>query len=179
MFQQFDDFLLRFRFHLHQDLFGAFLGQIAQQVGGRVGIHLLDNVGGPLRIQRLDDGLLNFGFDLLQRLGRRLFVQRLKHGLALVGRQIFDDVGDVGGVQLGKAFMGDLQLHPPRWIGLDHIDKIPRNAARRDSPQQRVQRSSAAPHRATGGGRRRALPRRPRARAIPDEASLHLSAAST
>ena len=98
MFQQFDDVLLRLRFHLDQDLLGAILGQIGQQVGGRVGIHFLDDVGCPARIQGLDDGFLNLGRDLLQCLRRGLFIQGLKHGLALIRRQIFYDVGNVGRV---------------------------------------------------------------------------------
>ena len=59
MFQQFDDVLLRLRFHLDQNLLGAILGQIGQQICGGVRIHLLDNVGGAARIERLDNGLLN------------------------------------------------------------------------------------------------------------------------
>ena len=98
MLQQFNHFLLRFWLHLDQDLFGAVIGKVGEKVGGCVGVHLLDNVGCLLRIERLDNRLLNLGLDLFQSLGRGLFVQGLKDSLALVGSQFLDNVGDVGRV---------------------------------------------------------------------------------
>ena len=115
-------------------------GIVAEQVGGCVRIHFLDNVGGALGIQRLDDRFLDSGLDFFQRLGGGFLIQGLENCLALIGREIFHDVGNVGRVQLGQAFVRDLQLHAAGGIGLDKIDKIPGNTARGNSAQQRVQR---------------------------------------
>ena len=77
--------------------------QLAEQVGGRVRIHLLDDVGGAVAVERLDDRHLDVGIDLLERLGGDFLVDRLEHRFALGRRQVLDDVGDVGRVQLREA----------------------------------------------------------------------------
>ena len=79
------------------------LRQIAEQVGGRVRIHLLDDVGGAVAVERLDDRDLDVGVDLLERLGGDFLVDRLEHRFALGRRQVLDDVGDVGRVQLRRG----------------------------------------------------------------------------
>ena len=78
--------------------------------------------------------------DLLERLGRDLLVDRLEHRLALGRRQVLDDVGDVGRVQLRQPFVGDLQLDPPRRVGLEQVDELPGDDPRRDLLEQRPQR---------------------------------------
>ena len=54
-------------------------------------------------------------------------------------RQVFDDVRDVGGVELREALVRDLQLHAPRWIGFEQIDVLPRDHARRHAIEKRPQ----------------------------------------
>ena len=92
-----------------------------------------------LGIQRLDDRLLHLGFNLFERLGSSFLVQSLEDGLALVGSQILNDVGDVGGMQFGEAIVRNLELYPARRISLDHVDEVPGNIARRDFVEQRMQ----------------------------------------
>ena len=77
--------------------------EIAEQVGGGVGIHLLDDVGGAIAVERLDDRHLDVGIDLFERFGGDLFVDGLEHRFALGRRQVLDDVGDVGRMQLREA----------------------------------------------------------------------------
>ena len=77
--------------------------QLAEQVGGGVGVHLLDDVGGAIAVERFDDRHLDVGIDLLERLGGDLLVDRFEHRFALGRRQVLDDVGDVGGVQLRRG----------------------------------------------------------------------------
>ena len=138
--QEFDHFLAFLRFHLQQDFRGAFFGQIGQQVGGRVRFHLLHDLSGTFGIERLENRLLYLGLDFLQGSGCHFLIQGLKHRLAFVRSQVFDDIGDVGGVQSGQALVGNLELYPAGGIGLDQVNEVPGNAARRDLPQQRPQR---------------------------------------
>ena len=49
--EQIHYFLALLRFHLHQNLFCSLVGQISEQVSGGVRLHLLDNLGGTLRVQ--------------------------------------------------------------------------------------------------------------------------------
>ncbi len=103
---------------------------------------IYDDVGGATGIERFDDRLLNFWFEFLEGFGGYVFIERLENCLALVGSQIFHDVGDVGGMQLGQAFVRDFQLHAARWIGLDEIDEVPGNGTRRNPAQQGVESGS-------------------------------------
>jgi hypothetical protein len=73
---------------------------------------------------------LQLGLDLFQSLGGHLLVERGEDGLALGGRQIFQNVGQLGGVDAGEALVFDAQLDAPRGIGLNDIDKLPGNSAR-------------------------------------------------
>ena len=138
MLEQLDDVLLGFRLHLDEDLFRALFGEIAEQVGGGVGIHFLDDFGGAARIERLQDGFLNLGFDLFQRFSCHVLIERLKDCLTLIGSEIFDDVGDIGGMQLCESIVRDFQLHPASRIGFDHIDKIPWNSVGRNLAEECV-----------------------------------------
>ncbi len=78
--------------------------------------------------------------DFLQRLGGYLLVERGENGLALGRGQVFENVGDIGWVQLRQALMLDLQFHAPRRVDLDHVDKFPGNHARRKFPCEGVER---------------------------------------
>ena len=119
VFEKFDDFLAGLGLHLDQDLFGAILREVAEEVGGGVGIHFLDDVGGAFGVERFDDRLLDLGLDLFESFGCDIFVEGAEDGFALVGGEIFDDVGDIGGMERGQAFVRNLELDAARGIGLD------------------------------------------------------------
>src|SRR5579864_8749465 len=51
MLEQFDAILLVFRLHLHQNLLATLFRKVREQIGSRVGIHLLDDVGGTARVE--------------------------------------------------------------------------------------------------------------------------------
>ena len=90
--------------------------------------------------------------------GGDFFVEGLEDGFALGRRQVFHDVGDVGGMQLRQAVERDLQLDPARGIGLDQIDELPGNHAAAGSwPAARA----AAPAGTIPFSRRRIAPRAP------------------
>jgi hypothetical protein len=100
--EQFGDFLALFGLHLHQDFFCPFIGQVTQKIGSGVGLHFLDNVGGPVGIERFQDRFLHFGFEFFQGAGGDALVQRLEYGFALIGREILHDVGDVGRMEFAS-----------------------------------------------------------------------------
>src|SRR5580704_1867327 len=85
---------------------------------------------------RLDDGFLYLGIDFLQRLGGNALIESFKDGFTFVGSQLFDNVGDVSRMQPGQAIVGDLQFHPPRRIGFNHIHKLPGDDAFRNLAEQ-------------------------------------------
>ena len=109
-----------------------------------------------LGIERLHDRFLDPGFNLFQRLGSGFLVQSLKYGLALVGRQIFDDVGDIGRMQFGQTIVGNLQLYAPRRISLNHVDELPGIFRGRNPPEQAPARRRAEQLLAADGEPRRA-----------------------
>ena len=111
----------------------------SKQVCGGVRIHLLDDICRPLRIERLDDRLLNLWVNFFQGLRCGPLIERLKHGLPLVRSQVFYNVGYIGRVQFRQSDVGNLELHAPRGVGFDHVDKIPGNGFRGDALQERVQ----------------------------------------
>ena len=113
---------------------------VAQQVGGSIGVHFLDDVGSAVGIQRTQNRHLQLGIDLLQGLGRNLFIERLKYGLALSRSKVLNNVRNIGGVKLGQTIQRDLQFDAPSGIDLDKIDELPGNHPRRNSLQQQVQR---------------------------------------
>ena len=59
---------------------------------------------------------------------------------ALGRREVLDDVGDVGRVQLRQTFVGDLQLDAAGRVGFEQIDVLPRDHPRRNPLEQRPQR---------------------------------------
>ena len=134
------------RGHFLQDVRGSLLGQVGQQVGGGVRIHLLDNIGGAVGIERLYDRLLHLGIDFFQGFGCNFLVQRFKDGFALVGSKVFDDVSNVSRVQAGQALVGDFQLHPAGRVGFYEIDKLPGNGALAESDATKPEGRSSEPH---------------------------------
>ena len=101
--EQFGDFLALFGLHLHQDFFRPLVGEVAQKVGGGIGFHLLDDVGGPVGIERFQDRLLHSRCELFQRSSRNALVQCLEYRFALIGSQILHNVGNVGGMEFTPA----------------------------------------------------------------------------
>ncbi len=86
------------------------LGQLGQQVGGVVRVHLLQHVGGAFRLQRGDDLDLVVLGQLLQHVGEPLVVQRGGHLDPPAVGQVLQHVGQVGrahlvqhGEQVGRA----------------------------------------------------------------------------
>ena len=138
VFEEFDDFLAGFGFHLDQDLFGVILREVSKKVGGRIGIHFLYDVGSALGVERFDDGPLDPGVNFLESLGGNIFIEGSEDGFAFVRRKVFHDVGDVGGMQLGQAFVRDPELNPACGIRFDEVDKAPGNGARRNFFQQNM-----------------------------------------
>src|SRR5580658_11006030 len=85
VFEEFNDFLTGLRLHLDEDLLSAILGKIGEKVGGGVGIHFLDDVGGAFGIEGFDDGFLDAGFDFFESLGGYVFIESAEDGFALIG----------------------------------------------------------------------------------------------
>src|SRR5439155_5035779 len=71
--------------------------------------------------------------------GGNVFVQSLEDGFTFVGRKVFDNIGNVGRVQLGQTLVGNLELYSTRGIGLDEIDELPRDRTLRDLVHQSPQ----------------------------------------
>jgi hypothetical protein len=136
MFEEFDDFLAGAGLHLNEDLLGAIVGEVAEEVGGGVGVHFLNDVGGASGVERFDDGLLDVRLDFFESLGGDIFVEGAEDGFAFVGSEVFDDVGDVGGMELGQAFVRDLEFDAASGIGFDEIDETPGDGAGRNSLEQ-------------------------------------------
>ena len=86
--------------HGPDELLLLLLGQVGQDVGGLVGLHLLEDVRDLLLGGRLDQGELELGVDLLEGLGGRLQVQHLEDRRPVGLVQLLDDVGEVRRVEL-------------------------------------------------------------------------------
>ena len=127
------------RLHLLENLAGVLLGQIAQQVGGRVRIHLFEDVRCAILVERFDDRHLDVRIELLERLGRDPFVDGFEHRLAFGGRQVLDDVRYIGGVEPRESFIRDLELDAACRIGFEEVDELPGDHARRDLFKQEPQ----------------------------------------
>ena len=163
--EQLLDLVALLRLHLFENRVGLFLGQLGQQVSGCARVHLLDNVGDLFFVELFEQRLLQLWFDFLQRLGGHFFIERSEDRLSLGRSQVFEDLGQVGGVHLGQPFVLDAQLHPTRRVDFDDVDKLPGNAAGAQLARDRFQRGprqNAFEYRA---GRRRESLSRPRPRA--------------
>jgi hypothetical protein len=119
-------------------LLSAILGEIGEKVGGGVGVHFLNDVGGAFGVEGFDDGFLDAGLDFFESLGGYVFIESAEDGFTLIGSEIFDDVGDVSGMESGEAFVGDLEFDAARGIGFDEIDKTPGDVAGRNFLKQEV-----------------------------------------
>jgi hypothetical protein len=123
-------------------LFGVILRKIGEKVSRGVGIHFLDDVGGALRVERFHDGSLNLGVDLFEGFRGDVFVESAEDGLALVGSEIFDNVGDVGGMKGCEAFVRNFQFNAARRIGFDEVNESPGDGAEGNLLQQQVERNA-------------------------------------
>ena len=118
------------RLHQVQQYLLIGLGQLGQQVGGVVGVHLLQDVGGPPRRQRRDDlHLVVFG-QLLQDVGQPFVVQGRGHLEAPAVGQILEHVGHVSrahvveyGQQVGRALRVSGQRQPFHHVPVEDVDR--------------------------------------------------------
>src|ERR1019366_5271451 len=97
------------------------------------------DVSSTVGIQGTEDRDLKFRIDFLQGVGGNSLVKGLENGFALGGSEGFDDVRNIGGMQLGQALQRDLQLYAAGGIDLDQVNKFPRNHPRWNLGQQQIQ----------------------------------------
>ena len=71
----------------------------AEQIGRVVGIHLFDDVGGALGAEIVDDRALRLGVEMLERVGGGFVVERSDDARGVAGREVADDLGEVRGMQ--------------------------------------------------------------------------------
>ena len=89
--------------HEGQELLARLVGQVRDEVGGVVRGHLLEDVGGAFRGQALEDLDLGLGLHLLDGVGGGLVVEGGQDAGPVARRELVDDRGQVGRVQLGQA----------------------------------------------------------------------------
>ncbi len=121
------------------------LRQVVRQVGDDVGcvvrLDLRQHGGGARQLHVLQRRRLQVLAHLLQRVRRQPGIEGGEHGGALAVPHLADDVGDVGGVQLGE--LGE-RLHEvePREPERDEVDVLPGHevaAAARQAARQEPQ----------------------------------------
>ncbi len=95
-----------------------------------------------LFVELFEQRLLQLGLDLLEGLGGHLFVERGEDGFAFGGSEVFEDVGQIGGVHLGEALVLDAQLDAAGRIDLDDVDELPWNAVCLELARERLQRGA-------------------------------------
>lgn len=132
-------FLTLLRLHLFENGAGPLLRELGEQVGGRAGIHLFDDVGNLFLVQLLEQRLEQPGGNLLKGVGGDLFIERGKDGLPLGRGQVFENLGELRGVHLGQPFVFDAQLDAAGGVNLDDIDKLPGDAAGGEVAGERVE----------------------------------------
>ena len=97
--QQLLDILSFVLFHLLQQQLRPLARQVRQQVGHLIGRHRFQDVRCALDIEPLEDGGLRLRLvDLFQSIGGLLVVQGRENGVSVLGTQLIDDIGDVGGM---------------------------------------------------------------------------------
>ncbi len=84
--------------HELEDLLLLVLIDLAQQVSGVVGRHVLDDVSGAVGIEVLEDGELGVDVELLERVGGRLLIERTDERRLICRRELLDDGGEIGRV---------------------------------------------------------------------------------
>jgi hypothetical protein len=103
--------------------------QFAEQVGGFVRRHLLQNIGGGFLRDGFQQLRLNAGiFDFGQCVGGGLWIQGAKHRGAFVRIQVDEDLGDVGGVQIVELALHHAEANAVcLLIQGDRLDVLPAN----------------------------------------------------
>ena len=108
-FQQLAHFARVRRIHLFEDLFRGLVFQLGKRAGSFVGRHFFDDVGGLLGLEGFEDAGLHLGIDLGKRIGGSLAIDGFEDGFALGRAEIFDDIGEIGGMHLFQAGVRDIQ----------------------------------------------------------------------
>ena len=118
-----------------EQLLAGAVRQVGDEVRGVVGRHLLEDVGGAFGGEALEHLDLGLGLHLLDRVGDRLVVEGGQDAGPVAWRELVDDRGKVGRVELGQARVRDAQ--PDRGDArLDRVDVLPVDVAlRRRQPQ--------------------------------------------
>ena len=93
--------------------------EAGDEVGGFVRAHFFDDVRGSFGIEFFDDLSLQALVEFGDGFGGGFFVERIDDALALVGRKLFHDFGEVGGMERGELLAGHAQLHAAQRIGFD------------------------------------------------------------
>ena len=119
-------------------------GSSASRSAAAPGIHLLDDVGDSLLVEFFEQRLLQLGIDFLERFGGDFFVERSKHRLAFRRGKVFEDLGQIRRMHGSQPLVLDAQLDAPRRVNLDHIDKLPGNAARGETARKGFEWKRAA-----------------------------------
>jgi len=93
------------RLHLGQQRGLFLLREFAEQVGGVVGVHLFDDVGGALGAEVVDQRALGLRVEVFERVGRVLVVERADDAGGILRGELADDLGQVGRLQPGQAVL--------------------------------------------------------------------------
>jgi len=112
--------------HEAQQGLGLVVGEVADDVGGVVRVHLGEECGGAALGEVVDDVGLQVVFELGDRVGGLLVVEVLEDLGALGGVELLEDVGDVGRVQLVEALVRDRELHL-RQVAVEQVHVVPRD----------------------------------------------------
>ena len=161
--------------HEREELLARRIREVRHEVGRVVGRHLLEDVGRALRGELLEDLDLRLGLHLLDGVGHRLVVERGQDARPVARRELVDDRGEVGRVELGQAGVRHAQADRGDG-GLDRVDVLPVDvalgrraaagsgrgsgtrprcrAAAADPPRPRRRRRDAADHRRRRGAGR-------------------------
>ncbi|CAM5469607.1 hypothetical protein SALBM135S_04021 [Streptomyces alboniger] len=99
--------------HQREQAFLVLLGQLGEEVGGVVGVHGLQDVGGALLLQLAEDLDLVVLGQLLEDVGEPVVVEGGGHLGTALGGEVVQDVGEVGGAELlegGEEVLGALPV---------------------------------------------------------------------
>src|SRR5205807_2200103 len=100
------------------------IGEVGEEVGGLVGGHRLEDVGGALVVEPGEDLGLHLLARLLEGVGRGLVVEAGEDGLAVATPELADDLGDVRRVHLRQLAVADAQLHRAL-VAVQGVDRVP------------------------------------------------------
>ena len=110
--------------HQAQKCFGLLVGEVADDVDGVVRVHVAEDVRGFGVVEILDEVGLVLVLHFRDGLGGLVLVEVLEHVGALLRVELFQDVGDVCGVQLVKAFVRDGKLHLGE-VAIEQVHVVP------------------------------------------------------